>query len=106
MLQPNDPDLLINKGNALYHTANYSGAVKYYDKALAAFADAGSGSNQSSNTGNSTISVKINKADALFHLGNYSDAVKYYNEALSAAPNDIAAQKGKMLSEREIQKYR
>jgi tetratricopeptide (TPR) repeat protein len=106
MLQPNDPDLLINKGNALYHTTNYSGAIKYYDKALAAFADAGSGPNQSSITDNSTISVKINKAGALFHLGNYSGAIKYYDKALSAAPNNIAAQKGKMLSERAIQKYR
>jgi tetratricopeptide (TPR) repeat protein len=63
VVEPTNPDLLINKANALFHTGNYSGAIKYYDKALTFHLD-----------GPAITSVMINKGLALRQLANYSGA--------------------------------
>jgi tetratricopeptide (TPR) repeat protein len=68
---------LYHKGNALYALENYTGAVLYYDKALAI-------------QPNDTYTLDGKGAD-LKKLGNYTGAVFYYNKALARDPKDTFA---------------
>jgi tetratricopeptide (TPR) repeat protein len=67
-------DTLYNKGLALYHLGNYTGAIEYFDRALV---------------------VDPNDKDALYYkgevllaLGNYTGAMLYYDRVLAINPSD------------------
>jgi len=72
---------LFDKGNALFNHGNYTGAIEYFDKALAIdpnFKEALNG-----------------KAGSLAELRNYTQAIRYYDKALAIDPNFKEALNGK-----------
>jgi tetratricopeptide (TPR) repeat protein len=78
---------LMEIGNALDGLGNYSGAIQYYDKALAINPKHISALN---NKGAALDSLGHDKALALDGLGNYSGAIQYYDKALAINPNNAA----------------
>ena len=87
-IQSNDTYALTNKGTALEHLGNYTGAIEYYDKALAI-------------QSNDTYAL-TNKGTALQHLGNYTGAIEYYDKALTINPKYKAALDNKALLEQYL----
>jgi tetratricopeptide (TPR) repeat protein len=90
--------LLYNIGVALDNLENYTGAVEYYDKALAI-----DPKNVHSlyNTG---FALQIRKP-YLYKLGNYTGAIKYYDKALVIQPNGTDALDGKAASLYKLGNY-
>lgn len=76
---PNDVEILVNKGSTLGKLGYYSEAIVYYDHAI--------------KIDPSFLPAKNNKANALAHLGNYNDAVFLYDEILEQNPNYLTARK-------------
>ena len=74
---PNDVDILINKGSALGKLGYFSEAIVYYDHAIRLDPD--------------SLPAKNNKANALANLGDFKDAVLLYREVLEQNPNYLAA---------------
>ncbi|MGB6527680.1 MAG: tetratricopeptide repeat protein [Candidatus Nitrosopolaris sp.] len=69
---------------------NYTGAIEYYDKALAI-------------QSNDTYAL-TNKGTALEHLGNYTGAIEYYDKALAINPKDKAVLDNKAAANEQYQK--
>jgi tetratricopeptide (TPR) repeat protein len=87
---------LNNKCLALGKLGNYTGAIQFYDKALA---------KQPNDT-----NALTHKGVALYDLGNYHDAVVSYDKALALNPNYVEALNNKAnvlgnLGKRSIQYY-
>jgi tetratricopeptide (TPR) repeat protein len=76
---PNDVEILVNKGSTLGKLGYYSEAIVYYDHAI--------------KIDPSFLPAKNNKANALAHLENYHDAVFLYDEILEQNPNYLTARK-------------
>jgi tetratricopeptide (TPR) repeat protein len=76
---PNDVEILVNKGSTLGKLGYYSEAIVYYDYAI--------------KIDPSFLPAKNNKANALANLGNYNDAVFLYDEILEQNPNYLTARK-------------
>ena len=76
---PNDVDILVNKGSTLGKLGYFSEAIVYYDQAIDIDPD--------------FLPAKNNKANALVNLGNSDDAILLYNEILEKNPNYITAKK-------------
>ncbi len=74
---PNDVDILINKGSALGKLGYFSEAIVYYDHAIRLDPD--------------SLPAKNNKANALANLGDFKDAVLLYGEVLEQNPNYLTA---------------
>lgn len=74
---PNDVEILVNKGSTLGKLGYYSEAIVYYDHAII--------------IDPSFLPAKNNKANALVNLGNYNDAVFLYDEILAQNPNYLTA---------------
>ena len=74
----------IIKGIGNYESGNYTGAIKYYDKALAVRPN--------------YIVALNNKGLALSGLGNYTGAIKYYDKALAINPNYVEGLNNKGLA--------
>ena len=70
---PNDVEILVNKGSTLGKLGYYSEAIVYYDHAISIDPN--------------FLPAKNNKANALVNLGNYNDAVFLYDEILEQNPN-------------------
>ncbi len=70
---PDDVEILVNKGSTLGKIGSLSEALVYYDHAIALDPD--------------YLPAKNNKANILANLGNYDDAILLYNEILEAHPN-------------------
>jgi tetratricopeptide (TPR) repeat protein len=68
---------LTNKGITLDNLGNYSGAMIYYNKALA--------------INSHDVRALTNKGIALDKLGNYTGAISYYNKALTNDTENTAA---------------
>jgi tetratricopeptide (TPR) repeat protein len=68
---------LYNKGLALLKLDNYTGAIKYYDKALA--------------INPKNVNALTDKGLALDNLGNHTGAIKYYDKALAINPKNVNA---------------
>jgi Flp pilus assembly protein TadD len=75
---------LTNKALALGRLGNFTGAILYYDKALAI-------------QPNDTYAL-IGKGTALGRLGNFTGAILYYDKALAIQPNDTYALTSKGLA--------
>ena len=65
---------LVNKGLALDDLGNHTGALQYFDKALAIQPN--------------DIHALYDKGVALGNLRNYTEAIKYYDKALAIQPYD------------------
>ena len=74
---PNDVEILVNKGSTLGKLGYYSEAIVYYDHAISIDPN--------------FLPAKNNKANALVNLGNYNDAVFLYDEILEQNPNYLTA---------------
>ena len=74
---PNDVEILVNKGSALGKLGYFSEAMVYYDHALRVDPD--------------FLPAKNNKANALANLGNFKNAILLYNEVLEENPNYLTA---------------
>jgi tetratricopeptide (TPR) repeat protein len=74
---PNDVEILVNKGSALGKLGYFSEAIVYYDHAIRIDPD--------------FLPAKNNKANALANLGNFKDAVSLYGEVLEQNPNYLTA---------------
>jgi tetratricopeptide (TPR) repeat protein len=74
---PNDVEILANKGSALGKLGYFSEAIVYYDQAI--------------NIDPNFLPAKNNKANALANLGNFDDAISLYHEILQKNPNYITA---------------
>ncbi|MGY5144763.1 MAG: tetratricopeptide repeat protein [Candidatus Nitrosopumilus sp. bin_32a] len=70
---PNDVEILVNKGSALGKMGYFSEAIVYYDHAIRIDPD--------------FLPAKNNKANALANLGNFKDAILLYDEVLEKNPN-------------------
>jgi len=79
MNDPNNVEILVNKGSTLAKLGYYSEAILYYDHAIRIDPD--------------FLPAKNNKANALANLGNYDDAVFLYNEILKQNPDYLTAKK-------------
>jgi tetratricopeptide (TPR) repeat protein len=66
-------DTLFDKGQTLFEKGNYSGAIAYYDKALA--------------IDPFNLSALAAKGDALDSLSNYTRDIAYYDKALKLEPS-------------------
>lgn len=76
---PNDVEVLVNKGSTLGKLGFYSEAIMYYDQAIKIDPD--------------FLPAKNNKANALANQGNYDDAIVLYDEILEKNPNYLTARK-------------
>ncbi|MHA7647831.1 tetratricopeptide repeat protein [Nitrosopumilus sp. S4] len=76
---PNDVEILVNKGSTLAKLGYYSEALVYYDHALKLDPE--------------FLPAKNNKANALSNLGKINDAVILYTEVLEQNPNYFSARK-------------
>ena len=76
---PNDVEILVNKGSALGKLGNFSEAIVYYNQAI--------------NIDSNFLPAKNNKANALANLGNFDEAISLYNEILEKNPNYTTARK-------------
>ena len=76
---PNDVEILVNKGSTLGKLGYFSEAIVYYDHAI--------------NVDPSFLPAKNNKANALANMGNLEDAISLYNEILEENPTYITAKK-------------
>jgi len=76
---PNDVEILTNKGSTLGKLGYFSEAIMYYDQAI--------------NIDPDFLPAKNNKANALANLGNFDEAILLYNEILVKNPNYATAQK-------------
>ena len=74
---PNNVEILVNKGSTLGKIGFISEAIAYYDHAIA--------------LDPSYLPAQNNKANALAHLGNLDDAILLYNEILEENPNYYTA---------------
>ena len=74
---PNDLEILVNKGSTLGKLGYFTEAIAYYDHAI--------------NINPDFLPAKNNKANALANLGEYNDAVFLYNEVLEQNPNYLTA---------------
>jgi len=75
---PNDVEILANKGSALGKLGYFSEAILYYDQAI--------------KIDPNFLPAKNNKANALANLGNFDDAISLYHEILQKNPNYITVQ--------------
>jgi tetratricopeptide (TPR) repeat protein len=77
---------LYNNGLALFKLDNYTGAIEYYDKALA--------------INPKDVNALTDKGLALDNLGNHTGAIEYYDKALAMAidPHDVRALTSKGLA--------
>jgi len=76
---PNDVEILVNKGSTLGKLGYFSEAILYYDQAI--------------NIDPNFLPAKNNKANALANLGNTDDAISLYNEILTKNSHYITARK-------------
>jgi len=76
---PNDVEVLVNKGSTLGKLGYFSEAIVYYNQAI--------------NIDPDFLPTKNNKANTLANLGNFDDAILLYNEVLEKNPNYITASK-------------
>ena len=74
---PNNVEILVNKGSVLGKVGYISEAIAYYDHAIALDPD--------------YLSAKNNKANALANIGDLDDAILLYNEILNENPNYYTA---------------
>jgi len=86
-LDPTNADLIVRDGDALTRAKNYSGAIFYYEVALAGHPNS---------TGSTGLLQGI--GDNLYHLGKYTDAIGYFDKALAREPNNMQIQQDKMLA--------
>ena len=76
---PNDVEILVNKGSTLGKLGYFSEAIVYYDQAIAIDPD--------------FLPAKNNKANALANTGDLNGAVSLYAEVLEKNPNYLTANK-------------
>jgi len=76
---PNDVEILVNKGSTLGKLGYFSEAIEYYDQAI--------------NIDPDFLPAKNNKANALANLGNFDEAISLYNEILAKNPQYTTARK-------------
>jgi tetratricopeptide (TPR) repeat protein len=76
---PNDVEILVNKGSTLRKLGYFSEAIMYYDQAI--------------NIDPDFLPAKNNKANALADLGKFDEAISLYNEILEKNPQYITARK-------------
>ena len=76
---PNDLEILVNKGSTLGKLGYLTEAIAYYDQAI--------------NIDSDFLPAKNNKANALANLGNFKDAIVLYDEILEKNPNYQTARK-------------
>jgi hypothetical protein len=76
---PNDVEILVNKGSTLGKLGYFSEAIVFYDHALKINPD--------------FLPAKNNKANALANLGQFDDAILLYNQILNQNPNYLTAAK-------------
>ena len=76
---PNDVEILVNKGSTLGKLGYFSEAIVYYDHAITIDPN--------------FLPAKNNKANALANMGNFDDAILLYNEILKKNPGYLPAQK-------------
>jgi tetratricopeptide (TPR) repeat protein len=91
ILVPGNATTLYYKGLALYYLGNYTGAIVYFDKALA-------------------IDPKLmaplgNTGLALGALGNYTGAILYYDKVLAIDPRDVHALTDKGVALHDLGNY-
>ena len=87
---PNDAEILVNKGSTLGKLGYFSEAIMYYDQAI--------------NIDPNFLPAKNNKANALANLGNADEAISLYNEILAISPNYTTAEKNLEIALLEISK--
>ena len=85
---PNDVEVITNKGSTLGKLGYFSEAITYYDQAIKLDPD--------------FLPAKNNKANALANLQNYDDAILLYNEILEKSPDYLTAKKILILCYYEI----
>jgi len=76
---PNDVEILVNKGSTLGKLGYFSEAIVYYDQAI--------------NIDPDFLPAKNNKANALVNLENFDEAILLYNEILVKNPDYTTARK-------------
>jgi len=76
---PDDVEILVNKGSTLRKLGYFSEAIMYYDQAI--------------NIDPDFLPAKNNRANALADLGKFDDAIPLYNEILEKNPHYITARK-------------
>ena len=74
---PNNVEILVNKGSTLGKLGYFSEAILHYDKAI--------------NIDSEFLPAINNKANALANIGNYEEASKLYNQILEKNPNYLTA---------------
>jgi len=76
---PNNVEILVNKGSTLGKLGYFSEAIVFYDHAI--------------KIDPNSLSAKNNKANALANLGQLDDAILLYNQVLNQNPNYLTAAK-------------
>ena len=76
---PNDVEILVNKGSTLGKLGYFDEAILYYNQAI--------------NIDPNFLPAKNNKANALVNLGYFDEAILLYNEILAKNPDYITARK-------------
>jgi tetratricopeptide (TPR) repeat protein len=75
MVEPNNADSLVNKGNALFKLGNYDDSLSTYDLTLEIHPD--------------HFEALTNKAYVLHNLLKFEEALEYYDRSLSIDPNNL-----------------
>ncbi len=88
---PNNVEVLVNKGSTLGKLGYFSEAIMYYDQAI--------------NIDPDFLPAKNNKANALVNLGNSDDAILLYNEILEKNSNYNTARTNLEIALSQIPNY-
>jgi tetratricopeptide (TPR) repeat protein len=81
---PDDVEILVNKGSALGKLGYFTEAIVYYDHAIKIDPE--------------FLPAKNNKANALANLKDYDNAISLYEEILTKNPNYLSARKNLALA--------
>jgi len=76
---PNDVEILVNKGSTLGKLGYFSEAIVYYDHAI--------------NIDPNFLAAKNNKANTFANMGNLNSAILLYDEILAQNPDNLIAHK-------------
>jgi tetratricopeptide (TPR) repeat protein len=79
-INPHHVGTLNNKGLAVDHLGDHTGAIEYYDKVLAIDPH--------------NVIALTNKGWAFDGLGNYTGAIEYYDKVLAIDPHNVGTLNG------------
>lgn len=84
---PDDAEMLLDAGLALFDAADYGSALEFFDRAIEVADESGSSADGDGDPGEQRNGARTFRANALDMLGRYEEAVAVYEEVIREAPD-------------------